>query len=92
MTKTMRNTLAIISLVVIVCGLMAVCVGCNEQAAIVAETEPASEDIYASTPSKVKGVGVSHVLRAVTENGVTYPSIDITATITPADAKNKNVT
>ena len=92
MTKTMRNALAIISLVVIVCGLMAVCVGCNEQAAIVAGTEPASEDIYASTPSKVKGVGVSHVLRAVTENGVTYPSIDITATITPADAKNKNVT
>ena len=92
MTKTMRNTLAIISLVVIVCGVMAVCVGCNEQAAIVAGTEPASDDIYASTPSKVKGVGVSHVLRAVTENGVTYPSIDITATITPADAKNKNVT
>ena len=92
MTKTMRNVLAIISLVVIVCGLMAVCVGCNEQAAIVAGTEPASEDIYASTPGKVKGVGVSHVLRAVTENGVTYPSIDITATITPADAKNKNVT
>ena len=92
MTKTMRNTLAIISLVVIVCGLMAVCVGCNEQAAIVAGTEPASDDIYASTPSKVKGVGVSHVLRAVTENGVTYPSIEITATITPADAKNKNVT
>ena len=92
MTKTMKNTLAIISLVVIVCGLMAVCVGCNEQAAIVAGTEPASDDVYASTPSKVKGVGVSHVLRAVTENGVTYPSIDITATITPADAKNKNVT
>lgn len=92
MTKTMRNTLAIISLVVIVCGVMAVCVGCNEQAAIVAGTEPASDDVYASTPSKVKGVGVSHVLRAVTENGVTYPSIDITATITPADAKNKNVT
>lgn len=92
MTKTMRNTLAIISLVVIVCGVMAVCVGCNEQAAIVAGTEPASDDVYASTPSKVKGVGVSHVLRAVTENGVTYPSIEITATITPADAKNKNVT
>ena len=92
MTKTMRNTLAIISLVVIVCGVMAVCVGCNEQAAIVAGTEPASDDVYASTPSKVKGVGVSHVLRAVTENGVTHPSIDITATITPADAKNKNVT
>lgn len=92
MTKTMRNTLAIISLVVIVCGVMAVCVGCNEQAAIVAGTEPASEDIYASTPSKVKGVGVSHVLRAVTENGVTYPSIEITATITPTDAKNKNGT
>ncbi len=92
MTKTMRNTLAIISLVVIVCGVMAVCVGCNEQAAIVAEAEILSEDIYASTPSKVKAVGVSHVLRAVTENGVTYPSIDITATITPADAKNKNVT
>ena len=92
MTKTMKNALAIISLVVIVCGVMAVCVGCNEQAAIVAGTESASEDIYASTPSKVKGVGVSHVLRAVTENGVTYPSIDITATITPADAKNKNVT
>ena len=91
MTKTMKNTLAIISLVVIVCGVMAVCVGCNEQAAIVAGTEPASDDVYASTPSKVKGVGVSHVLRAVTENGVTYPSIDITATITPADAKNKNV-
>lgn len=92
MTKTMRNTLAIISLVVIVCGLMAVCVGCNEQAVFVAEAEISSEDIYASIPSKVKGVGVSHVLRAVTENGVTYPSIDITATITPADAKNKNVT
>lgn len=92
MTKIMRNALAIISLVVIVCGVMAVCVGCNEQAAIVAGTESASEDIYASTPSKVKGVGVSHVLRAVTENGVTYPSIDITATITPTDAKNKNVT
>ena len=92
MTKTMRNTLAIISLVVIVCGVMAVCVGCNEQAAIVAEAEILSEDIYASIPSKVRGVGVSHVLRAVTENGVTYPSIDITATITPADAKNKNVT
>ncbi len=92
MTKTMRNALAIISLVVIVCGLMAVCVGCNEQAAIVAGTEPASDDVYASTPSKVRGVGVSHVLRAVTENGVTYPSIDITAIITPADAKNKNVT
>lgn len=92
MTKTMRNVLAIISLVVIVCGVMAVCVGCNEQAAIVAGTEPASDDVYASTPSKVKGVGVSHVLRAVTENGVTYPSIDITATITPADVKNKNVT
>ena len=92
MTKTMRNTLAIISLVVIVCGVMAVCVGCNEQAAIVAGTEPASDDVYASTPSKVRGVGVSHVLSAVTENGVTYPSIDITAIITPADAKNKNVT
>ena len=92
MTKTMRNTLAIISLVVIVCGVMAVCVGCNEQAAIVAEAEILSEDIYASIPSKVRGVGVSHVLSAVTENGVTYPSIDITATITPADAKNKNVT
>ena len=92
MTKTMRNTLAIISLVVIVCGVMAVCVGCNEQAAIVAGTEPASDDVYASTPSKVRSIGVSHVLRAVTENGVTYPSIDITATITPADAKNKNVT
>lgn len=92
MTKTMRNTLAIISLVVIVCGLMAVCVGCNEQTAIVAGTEPASDNVYASTPSKVNGVGVRHVLRAVTENGVTYPSIDITATITPADAKNKNVT
>lgn len=92
MTKTMRNTLAIISLVVIVCGIMAVCVGCNEQAVIVAEAEILSEDIYASMPSKVRGVGVSHVLRAVTENGVTYPSIDITATITPADAKNKNVT
>lgn len=92
MTKTMRNALAIISLVVIVCGVMAVCVGCNEQAAIVAGTESVSEDIYASTPSKVNGVGVRHVLRAVTENGVTYPSIDITATITPADAKNKNVT
>ena len=92
MTKTMRNTLAIISLVVIVCGVMVVCVGCNEQAAIVAGTESASEDIYASTPSKVRGVGVSHVLSAVTENGVTYPSIDITATITPADAKNRNVT
>lgn len=92
MTKTMRNTLAIISLVVIVCGVMAVCVGCNEQAAIVAEAEISSEDIYASIPSKVRGVGVSHVLSAVTENGVTYPSIDITATITPADAKNKNVT
>ncbi len=91
MTKTMRNTLAIISLVVIVCGVMAVCVGCNEQAAIVAEAEILSEDIYASIPSKVRGVGVSHVLSAVTENGVTYPSIDITATITPADAKNKNV-
>ena len=71
---------------------MAVCVGCNEQAVFVAEAEISSEDIYASIPSKVKGVGVSHVLRAVTENGVTYPSIDITATITPADAKNKNVT
>lgn len=92
MTKTMRNTLAIISLVVIVFGLMAVCVGCNEQAVIVAEAEILSEDIYASIPSKVRGVGVSHVLSAVTENGVTYPSIDITATITPADAKNKNVT
>ncbi len=92
MTKTMRNTLAIISLVVIVCGLMAVCVGCNEQAAIVAEAEILSEDIYASIPSKVRGVGVSHVLSAVTENGVTYPSIDITAIITPADAKNRNVT
>lgn len=92
MTKTMRNTLAIISLVVIVCGVMAVCVGCNEQAVIVAEAEILSEDIYASIPSKVRGVGVSHVLSAVTENGVTYPSIDITATITPADAKNKNVT
>ena len=92
MTKTMRNALAIVSLVVIVCGLMAVCVGCNEQAAIVAGTEPASDDVYASMPSKVKGVGVSHVLCAVMENGVTYPSIDITATITPADAKNKNVT
>lgn len=92
MTKTMRNTLAIISLVVIVCGVMAVYVGCNEQVAIVGGTEPASDDVYASTPSKVKGVGVSHVLRAVTKNGVTYPSIDITATITPADAKNKNVT
>ena len=91
MTKTMRNTLAIISLVVIVCGVMAVCVGCNEQAVIVAEADISSEDIYASIPSKVKGVGVSHALRAVTENGVTYPSIDITATITPADAKNKNV-
>ena len=92
MTKTMKNTLAIISLVVIVCGVMAVCVGCNEQAAIVAEADILSEDIYASIPSKVRGVGVSHVLRAVTENGVTYPSIDITATITPVDAKNKNVT
>ena len=92
MTKTIRNTLAIISLVVIVCGVMAVYVGCNEQVAIVGGTEPASDDVYASTPSKVKGVGVSHVLRAVTKNGVTYPSIDITATITPADAKNKNVT
>lgn len=92
MTKTMRNTLAIISLVVIVCGVMAVCVGCNEQAAIVAEAEILSEDIYASIPSKVRGVGVSHVLSAVTENGVTYPSIDITAIITPADAKNRNVT
>lgn len=92
MTKTMRNTLAIISLVVIVCGLMAVCVGCNEQAAIVAEAEILSEDIYASIPSNVRGVGVSHVLSAVTENGVTYPSIDITAIITPADAKNRNVT
>lgn len=92
MTKTMRNTLAIISLVVIVCGVMAVCVGCNEQAVIVAGTESASEDIYASIPSKVRGVDVSHVLSAITENGVTYPSIDITATITPADAKNKNVT
>lgn len=92
MTKTMRNTLAIISLVVIVCGVMAVCVGCNEQAAIVAEAEVLSEDIYASIQSKVRGVGVSHVLSAVTENGVTYPSIDITAIITPADAKNKNVT
>lgn len=92
MTKTMRNTLAIISLVVIVCGVMAVCVGCNEQAVIVAEADILSEDIYASIPSKVRGVGVSHVLRAVTENGETYPSIDITATITPADAKNKNVT
>ena len=91
MTKTMKNTLAIISLVVIVCGVMAVCVGCNEQAVIVAEADISSEDIYASIPSKVKGVGVSHALRAVTENGVTYPSIDITATITPADAKNKNV-
>ena len=56
MTKTMRNTLAIISLVVIVCGLMAVCVGCNEQAVIVWGTEPASDDVYASMPSKVKGV------------------------------------
>lgn len=92
MTKTMRNTLTIISLVVIVCGVMAVCVGCNEQAVIVAEAEILSEDIYVSIPSKVRGVGVSHVLSAVTENGVTYPSIDITATITPADAKNKNVT
>ena len=92
MTKTMRNTLAIISLVVIVCGVMAVCVGCNEQAVIVAEAETLSEDIYASIPSKVRSVGVSHVLSAVTENGVTYPSIDITATITPADAKNRNVT
>lgn len=92
MTKMKRNTLAIISLVVIVCGVMAVCVGCNEQAVVVAEAEVLSEDIYASMPSKVRGVGVSHVLRAVTENGVTYPSIDITATITPADAKNKNVT
>lgn len=92
MTKTMRNTLAIISLVVIVCGVMAVCVGCNEQAAIVAEAEILSEDIYASIPSKVRGVGVSHVLSAVMENGVTYPSIDITAIITPADAKNRNVT
>lgn len=92
MTKTMRNALAIISLVVIVCGLMAVCVGCNERAVIVAEAEISGEDIYASIPSKVRGVGVSHVLRAVTENGVTYPSIEITATITPADAKNKNVT
>lgn len=91
MTK-MRNTLAIISLVVIVCGVMAVCVGCNEQTAIVAEAEILSEDIYASIPSKVRGVGVSHVLSAVTENGVTYPSIDITAIITPADAKNRNVT
>lgn len=89
MTKTMRNTLAIISLVVIVCGLMAVCVGCNEQAVIVAEADISSEDIYASTPSKVNGVGVRHVLSAVTENGVTYPSIDITATITPADAKTR---
>ena len=92
MTKTMRNTLAIISLVVIVCGVMAVCVGCNEQAVIVAEVDILSEDIYASIPSKVRGVGVSHVLSAVTENGETYPSIDITAIITPTDAKNKNVT
>ena len=38
------------------------------------------------------GIKLSHRLYAVTINGVSYPSVDLTATILPADAPDKTVT
>ena len=38
------------------------------------------------------GIKLSHRLYAVTINGVSYPSVDLTATISPADAPDKTVT
>ena len=54
--------------------------------------QTASEQPLKILATTEHGIKLSHRLYAVTINGVSYPSVDLTATISPADAPDKTVT
>ena len=53
--------------------------------------QTASEQPLKILATTEHGIKLSHRLYAVTINGVSYPSVDLTATISPADAPDKTV-
>lgn len=54
--------------------------------------QTASEQPLKILATTEHGIKLSHRLYAVTINGVSYPSVDLTATISPADTPDKTVT